>query len=174
MNTIVIGVADCRVSRDPDSVLVTYALGSCIAVMIHDPVTKVGGLLHFMLPESGPHRAKAEENPFMFADSGIPLLFHSAYDLGAEKRRLVVTVAGGAQIMDPNGTFNIGKRNHLAMRKIFWKAGVLVHAEDVGGSNSRTVRLEVGTGRVLMPGAGAKEQDLNPSISARKEVLNGV
>lgn len=100
MSPLIVGVGDCRVSSDPESVLVTYALGSCIAVMIHDPVARVGGLLHFMLPESGMDRAKAQLNPFMFADSGIPLLFHGAYELGAEKRRLVVTAAGGAQMMD--------------------------------------------------------------------------
>lgn len=59
--------------------------------------------------------------------------------------------------------FNIGKRNHLAMRKIFWKAGVMVHAEDVGGLASRTVRLEVASGRVLLRGAGEREQDLRPA-----------
>jgi chemotaxis protein CheD len=160
MSLLVVGVADCRVSNDPESVLVTYALGSCIAVMIHDPVAKVGGLLHFMLPESALDRAKAQHNPFMFADTGIPSLFHSAYQLGAEKRRLVVTAAGGAQIMDDQGVFNIGKRNCLAMRKIFWKAGVLVKAEDVGGNASRTVRLEVGGGRMWLRGAGDREQDL--------------
>jgi chemotaxis protein CheD len=156
----VVGVGDCRVSNDAKSVLVTYALGSCIAVTIHDPVASVGGLLHFMLPESGLDQAKARRNPFMFADTGIPLLFRSAYDLGAEKRRLVVTAAGGAQMMDQQGVFNIGKRNYLAMRKIFWKAGVMVHAEDVGGLACRTIRLEVASGRVSLRGAGEREQDL--------------
>jgi chemotaxis protein CheD len=163
MSPLVVGVADCRVSNDPESVLVTYALGSCIAVMIHDPAARVGGLLHFMLPESGLDRAKAKENPYMFADSGIPLLFHSAYQLGAEKRRIVVTAAGGAQMMDQQGVFNIGKRNYLSMRKILWKAGVLIHAEDIGGLVSRTVRLDVASGQVLMRGAGEREQELRPA-----------
>lgn len=163
MSSLIVGVGDCRVSKDPQSVLVTYALGSCIAVTIHDPVALVGGLLHFMLPESGADRTKAQQNPFMYADTGIPLLFHHAYELGAEKRRLVVTAAGGAQMMDQQGVFNIGKRNYLSMRKIFWKAGVLVHAEDVGGMASRTVRLEVASGRVLLRGAGEQEQDLRPA-----------
>jgi chemotaxis protein CheD len=160
MSPLVVGIGDCRVSNDAQSVLVTYALGSCIAVTIHDPVAAVGGLLHFMLPESCLDREKAQRNPFMFADTGIPLLFHSAYEMGAEKRRLVVTAAGGAQMMDPGGVFNIGKRNYLAMRKIFWKAGVMVRAEDVGGLASRTIRLEVASGRVSLRGAGEKEQEL--------------
>lgn len=167
MNPLVVGVGDCRVSNDPEGVLVTYALGSCIALMIHDPVAGVGGLLHFMLPESGLDPAKAQQNPYMFADSGIPLLFHSAYRLGAEKRRIVVTAAGGAQMMDQQGVFNIGKRNYLAMRKILWKAGVLIHAEDVGGLTSRTVRLEVASGTVWMRGAGEQEQELRPAARQR-------
>lgn len=165
MSQLVVGVGDCRVSNDPDNVLVTYALGSCIAVMIHDPVASVGGLLHFMLPESGLDRDKAQRNPFMFADTGIPLLFHTAYELGAQKRRLVVAAAGGAQMMDQRGVFNIGKRNCLAMRKILWKAGMMVHAEDLGGLASRTVLLEVASGRVFLRGAGEPEQDLLAAAS---------
>ncbi|MFB3776611.1 MAG: chemotaxis protein CheD [Bryobacteraceae bacterium] len=170
MNSLVVGVGDCLVSKDPEGVLVTYALGSCIALMIHDPVAGVGGLLHFMLPESSLDRAKAQQNPFMFADTGIPLLFRTAYELGAEKRRMQVAAAGGAQVLDSEGTFNIGKRNHLAMRKILWKAGVMVHAEDVGGTCSRTVRLEVASGRMLLRGAGEKEREIPLAATPRKGV----
>lgn len=170
MSLVVVGVADCRVSNDPGAVLVTYALGSCIAVMIHDPVAGVGGLLHFMLPESSLDRAKAQQNPFMFADTGIPSLFHSAYQLGAEKRRLVVLAAGGAQIMDPEGRFNIGKRNCLAMRKIFWKAGVLVKTEEVGGTSSRTVRLEVTGGAAFLRGPGEQEQPMGARSAQGRSV----
>ena len=147
-------------SGGPESVLATYALGSCIAVAIHDPVAGVGGLLHYMLPESSLNPDKARESPYMFADTGVPRLFHAAYQLGAEKRRLVVRVAGGAQVMDENGVFNIGKRNHLALRKILWKAGVIVHAEEVGGTMSRTVRLEVASGRFFIRGPGMPDREM--------------
>jgi len=170
VNSVVVGVADCRISASTDVVLVTYALGSCIALMIHDPVAKVGGLLHYMLPESTLDQQKAQQNPFMFADTGIPLLFRSAYEQGADKRRLVVWAAGGAQVMDPSGVFNIGKRNHLAMRKILWKAGVLVHSEEVGGTVSRTVRLQVGSGRVLLRGAGEDEREMAVSLHPKKGI----
>ncbi|MGA3042540.1 MAG: chemotaxis protein CheD [Bryobacteraceae bacterium] len=170
MANIIVGIADCRIAKLPDQVLVTYALGSCIAVAIHDPVAGVGGLLHYMLPESAISPAKAGENPYMFADTGNPLLFRRAYEYGAEKRHLVVRVAGGAQVMDREGIFNIGKRNYLALRKILWKAGVLVEAEDVGGSASRTVRLEVGSGRFWLRGSGSAERELAPSCSAPKGV----
>jgi chemotaxis protein CheD len=174
MNNVVIGIGDCQVSKDAGSALVTYALGSCIAVIIYDPVARVGGLLHFMLPESALDPAKAEKNPFMFADTGIPILFRTAYRLGADKKRLIVTVAGGAQIMDTQGTFNIGKRNCLSMRKILSKAGVLVHMEHLGGMVSRTVRLEVGSGKVLLREAGRREQELSPGaryVSAQRAFL---
>jgi chemotaxis protein CheD len=158
---LVVGVGDCKVSADPKSELVTYALGSCIAVAIWDPVSKVGGLLHFMLPESSVDRVSGgRENPYRYADTGTPMLFRGAYQQGAEKRRLVVRLAGGASVVDAEGIFNIGKRNYAALRKILWKAGVMVHGEDVGGGNSRTVRLEVGSGRFFIRGPKEGEKEM--------------
>ena len=90
----------------------------------------------------------------MFADSGVPTLFRAAYEFGAVKKRLIVKVAGGSQLLDDNGTFNIGKRNYVMLRKIFWKNGILIDAEDVGGSISRTIRLDVGTGQVTLKTRG--------------------
>lgn len=159
MKTVVVGIGDCKVGHDADCQLVTYALGSCIAITIYDPVARVGGLLHFMLPDAGPDPARARMNPFMYADSGIPMLFRRAYELGAEKRRLIVTATGGAQMMDHAGVFNIGKRNCLEMRKILWKAGVVVKVEDVGGAISRTVRMELSSGKVILR-SGLEEREL--------------
>ncbi|GIU73864.1 MAG: chemoreceptor glutamine deamidase CheD [Bryobacteraceae bacterium] len=164
MKTVVVGVGDCRVTDEPVE-LVTYALGSCIAVVIWHPVAKVGGLLHFMLPDSSVDRdTQGRANPYRYADTGTPLLFRAAYERGAEKRRLLVRLAGGANVVDTGGVFNIGKRNYAAVRKILWKAGVLVHGEDVGGAVSRTVRLEVATGRctVSTPSGAARELKAAP------------
>jgi len=174
MAPIVVAMADCALSGADETTLVTYALGSCIAVAIHDPVSRVGGLLHFMLPDSTIDTGKAQKNPYMFADTGIPLLFRQAYELGAQKRRLCVRLIGGAQVLDDGGVFNIGKRNHLAARKILWKAGVLVHAEAVGGTLSRNVGLHVGTGRCWMRPAGGPEQDLPLLQTTIKEVSDGI
>ncbi|MDD5531533.1 MAG: chemotaxis protein CheD [Syntrophales bacterium] len=85
MAELVVGVADLKVSDNPHDILVTYALGSCIGVAVFDPVSKVGGLIHFMLPDSTLDPEKAREKPAMFADTGIPMLFKSCYELGAEK-----------------------------------------------------------------------------------------
>ena len=100
MSDIIIGISDLKVSNNSEDVLVTFALGSCICVSVYDPKVKVGGLLHFMLPDSSLDENKAKEIPGMFADTGIPLLFKSCYTYGAEKKRMVVKVAGGASILD--------------------------------------------------------------------------
>jgi len=157
MRDIVIGVGDCQVSKDPNVRLITYALGSCIALAIYDPVARVGGLLHFLLPDSKIDAEKAARNPFMFADTGIPALFHRAYELGAEKKRLRVVAAGGAQVL-ASELFQVGKRNQLALKKIMWRAGVLVQHEELGGERSRTIHMSIETGCVQMKIAGGTEQ----------------
>jgi len=111
-------------------------------------------LLHFMLPDSGIDHERGRENPWMFADTGIPILLDKLCARGASKRRLTARAAGGASMMDQQNIFDIGRRNYLAMRKILWKAGVMVHGEAVGGIRSRTVRLEIGTGKFLIQEGG--------------------
>ena len=147
---ITVGVGDVAVSKQPGVELVTFSLGSCIGVVIYDPVVKVGGLLHLMLPNSSINRERARLQPAVFADTGLPLLFKSAYKLGAKKGRLRVVVVGGSQVMDAAGHFNIGKRNYTAVRKIFWRNNVLIDAEDVGGNVNRTVGLRVDDGKVWL------------------------
>ncbi len=154
----VVDIADFQVTDDPRATLVTYSLGSCIGVAIWDPKARVGGMLHYMLPESSLSPEKAKSNPAMFADTGIPALFCAAYKLGAGKKNLVVKIAGGSQLLDDNGTFNIGKRNYIMLRKIFWKNGILIEAEDIGGSLSRTVRLDVDTGRCTIKSRGRETE----------------
>ena len=170
MTSLVVGMADGRISNDPESVLLTYALGSCIALAIYDPVARLGGLVHFMLPESAIDPDKARQNPWMFADTGIPLLFRKAYEMGAEKRRLVVRAAGGAQLMDERGIFNIGKRNCLAMRKLLWRAGVMLQEEAVGGSVSRNLRLEVNSGKLWLKAGIRPEQELRGLLGGSRGV----
>lgn len=160
METITVGIADCRLSNQPTDVLVTHALGSCIGVAVYDPVAQVAGLLHFMLPESSLDPEKGKTKPYTYADTGIPRLFRAAYCLGADKKRMTVWLIGGAQVLNPAGIFNIGKRNHMACRKILWAAGMMIHAEEVGGTLSRTVRLEVGSGRLTWNNGGGALQEM--------------
>jgi chemotaxis protein CheD len=168
MNQLVVGVGDAGVSSDPDSVILTYALGSCIAVMLLDPVAKVAGMVHYMLPESSLSSEKANSRPWMFADTGIPLLLQVTLKSGADKRRLLVFAAGGAQVMDDNNVFNIGKRNCLALRKVLWKSGLAPHCEDTGGTEARTVRMEVGAGRVWSRGPGGELREMKAHTGARQ------
>jgi chemotaxis protein CheD len=143
---LVVGIAAMEVSDDPSATLVTYALGSCIAVTVYDPLAHVGGMLHLMLPQSSQSPEKAKTNPCMFADIGIPLLFTKAYELGAKKERLVVCAAGGAEILADGGHFKIGSRNRTMLRKLFWKNNILLAAEDTGGTQSRTMTLRLSDG----------------------------
>jgi chemotaxis protein CheD len=157
---VVVGVADMKVSSQQGEVLVTHALGSCIGVAIYDPTAKVGGILHFMLPDSTLDRGKAQEHPHMFADTGLPLLFRECYRLGAQKSRLRVKVAGGSQVLGNREFFQIGRRNYAALRKIFLKNNVLIDNADVGGTKARTLFLEIATGNVWIKVMGQNTIEL--------------
>ena len=147
----VVGLADMKVSCDRDGELITYALGSCLGVAIHDPVAGVGALAHLMLPLSSSDPEKAAEKPCLYVDTGVPRLFRAAYSAGAEKRRLVVKVAGGGSLNDEDDdVFQIGKRNFIVLRKLLWQNGVLLQGHDVGGRLSRTMTLAVATGEVTI------------------------
>lgn len=158
LKTIVVGISDCQASKDRNSALVSYALGSCVGIGVFDPVASVGGLLHVLLPESSMDAAKAAANPCMFADTGVVELLKICQSLGAAKSRLRVWLAGGSAVMDVRGVFNIGKRNQLAARKALWKAGLLTLNEDLGGQGSRTVRLELSTGTFWIRAGGADQE----------------
>ncbi len=144
----VVGVGDMIASNDPAAEIVTHSLGSCLGVIVYDPLRKVGGLLHFMLPDSTIDPIKAMKAPFMFADTGLPRLFRAVYGLGGEKGRLQVKVAGGARFLDDQLLFNIGSRNVAALRDILARNGVSAAAMEIGGQVSRTVRLDLANGQV--------------------------
>jgi chemotaxis protein CheD len=150
MNLQIVQIGDMRVSKCPDDVLVTYALGSCVAVLIYDPVPKVAGLLHVLLPDSRLDRVRAQQNPLTFADTGIPMLFHEAYALGASKPRLRVSIAGGAHVNASGSFFNVGNENVRAVKALLERAKVPLQSEAVGGTSARTVRIHVGTGQIAM------------------------
>jgi chemotaxis protein CheD len=155
----VVGVADMKVARETDDLVITHALGSCLGISIHDPVAGVGGIFHVMLPNASVSPEKAAANPYMFVDTGTPLFFKEAYAAGASKERLKVKVAGGAALGSGEDFFAIGKRNFVTLRKLFWKNSILIAAEDVGGTISRTMSLHVGTGRTWLQ-SGGKEWDI--------------
>ena len=146
---VVVGVADMAVSVQPSATLVTYALGSCIGVLAHDRIAGVGGLLHYMLPNSNVNLEKAAQTPAMFGDTGLTLFLHELFQRGAARKSLIIKLAGGAEINGAD-SFEIGKRNLLLAKRLLWKNGMAPAAEAVGGNVGRTVRLAVGTGQMLL------------------------
>jgi len=149
---LVIGVADLMVSSDPEEILVTYALGSCLGITLHDPGKCIGGLLHVMLPDSGLHR-QAEVRPAMFLDTGLPLLLENMLDAGADRSALRCKVFGGAQLLSADQFFCIGEKNVDACYKITAHLGLRVQVWEVSGCVNRTIRLSNQTGdvRVRVP-----------------------
>ncbi len=143
---LVVGIAEMQITNQPDDLLVTHALGSCIGIAIHDPVACVGAILHYMLPLSSLDLVKAAKNPYMFGDTGIPTLFQKAHKAGATKENLRVCMAGGASVIQDTQNFDIGARNVVIARKLFWKNAVLISAEHVGGTAPRTLYLDMTNG----------------------------
>jgi len=152
---VIVNVSDAKTSTDPGDVISTYSLGSCIGVTLYDPVTHVGGMLHFQLPTSTLDPARAKQRPLMFADTGMECLIRELEGKGAQKRRLKVKLAGAAQILDDHNLFNIGRRNHAAIRKILWQQGMFVDGEDVGGSSPRNLYLTIADGTVTVKTQGS-------------------
>ncbi len=158
MSQIVVDIADAQVSNHVDDVLVTHSLGSCVGVMVYDPVVHVGGMIHCMLPLSSVDPQKAQERPFMFVDTGVVRFLTQLFDLGVVRSRAVVRVAGCSRILDNSNLFRIGERNYTVLRKLLWKNGLMIKSESVGGSVSRTIRLEIATGRCLMRSSGVESE----------------
>jgi len=155
---VVVGIAELAVSNNPNVTLATYSLGSCLGIAIYDPVVKAGGLLHIMLPDSTVDSVKAAKHPAMFVDSGVPALFRATYQLRAEKHRMIISVAGGAQILDSGGFFNIGSRNYDALIGLLKDHGLRIDAEQVGGMVNRTMSLRLATGEVWLKTSGQSQE----------------
>lgn len=153
---LIVGMGDMLTSDDPAAQLVTYSLGSCVGVAIYDPVAKVGGLLHAMLPDSTINPERAAARPFMFVDTGLPAMFHAVYALGGLKHRLIVKLAGGAAFLDAKKIFNIGERNIAATKAMLARNGIALAACETGGHESRTVRLDLVNGGFALEIPGRK------------------
>lgn len=155
MKEVIVKVADWAAERG-DRVLVTLGLGSCVAIMLHDPERGAGAMAHVLLPSRS--LARDATNPAKFPDSAVPLLVERLKGLGAEPRRLVAKLAGGAsmfsQLMTP-GTIQMGERNIVAARNALRAASIPIVREAVGGERGRSVRFHVKDGRVEIRSVGA-------------------
>lgn len=154
MATIKVGMADLNICKAPD-MITTLGLGSCIGIAVYDPVTKVGGLAHIMLPDSTQMRNNS--NIAKFADTGIEELVKRVVMAGANKRRLVAKIAGGAKMFQVSGLStvgNVGERNAQASRAKLKQLGIPLLAEDTGLNYGRTVELYPETGEFRIKAVG--------------------
>jgi chemotaxis protein CheD len=152
MSRIIVGVGEIQASAGPDAILRALGLGSCVAVMAHDPGVRCAGLAHVALPDSSIDAERAQQQPGYFADTALPALFKCMREAGAgpDPKKYIIKLVGGASVMDPTGHFNIGKRNLLALRKGLWQLGLGPLGEDVGGNKSRSVEMLAKTGYVTV------------------------
>ena len=155
---IIVDISDAKVSSNPMDVLATYSLGSCVAVCLYDPIVQVGGMLHFQLPNSNINEGKAKKKPFLFGDTGLQILLDKLISMGASKKNLQVKVAGAARMQTGPDGFDIGRRNYLAARRNLWLKGLFIDAEDIGGSSSRNIYMDMSDGTIIVKSVGKQKQ----------------
>jgi chemotaxis protein CheD len=152
MGTIILGIGDMEVSNDPETSLKTFALGSCVALILHDPATGTGGMVHIALASSNINEEKSRIKPGYFVDTALPALFMKmkARTGCASLEGVKIKLVGGAAVMEDQHIFNIGENNINAVKKILKDQGLRIFSEDTGGDASRTVTLHVATGRTVV------------------------
>jgi chemotaxis protein CheD len=150
---VFVRVAECAVERD--GLLITLGLGSCVAIMLHDPKVGLGGMAHVLLPSKS--LSRDQDKPGKFPETAVPFLVQRLVAAGADRQRLVAKLAGGASmfaaLMTP-GSVQMGERNIVASRNALRAAGIPVTAEAVGGQAGRTVRFTVNDGRAEIRSVG--------------------
>ena len=143
---IIVGMADLNIGKGAD-ILTTVGLGSCIGLTLYDPVTKVGGLVHYMLPDS--KAVSNHSNIAKFCDSGVQELLKRVTMAGANRARLVAKIAGGAKmfaVAQESSIGSVGERNAAAAKQILRQLNIRLIAEDTGLNFGRTVELHCDTG----------------------------
>lgn len=157
---IKVGMADLKICKSPDG-LTTLGLGSCVGVAVRDPGTKIGGLAHVMLPDST--SISQNGNKMKFADTGIELLVEELVKAGANRRRLVAKIAGGAQMFafqNKEDLVQVGKRNVEATKKKLSELKIPILAEDTGLNFGRTVIFYPETGDFVIRAVGKNERTI--------------
>ena len=160
---ISVGLGEQVISRDPQDVLVAYGLGSCLGIAMVDPISRVCGLLHAVLPHWSSGMDSIDPLSSKYVDSGIELLLSSMVKEGAIKSRLIIRYAGGANMLTAPGlknSFEIGTRNIEAARATFQRINLPIKSYDVGGNTGRTVRLYVVDTRMTVRVIGEKEKEI--------------
>ena len=155
-----VGMGEMRVSSDEGTVLACLGLGSCVGLGMYDPESKVGGMVHIVLPKVGDGSGGS---PPKYADVAVPFLVKEMERHGAAARRLTAKIAGGAQMYSTSGSaslFNTGERNVEATRSALAAAGVPISGADTGGSHGRTLRMNVASGETTVASAGGEAKQL--------------
>lgn len=147
MDVIKVGMADLAVCKAPQK-LMTAGLGSCVGVCIYDPITKVGGLAHIMLPNS--NQAKVVHNKAKYADTGIEVLLEKMQELRAIKNRMQAKIAGGSQMFGTSTMMRIGERNAEEVKKILQALKIPVLVNDTGGNFGRTIIFNPDNGELYI------------------------
>ena len=154
MKTLFLGVGEFGASNNPDEVLKTMALGSCVGFIVMEPKSRTIGMAHIALSDSKINLAQAAKQPGRFADTAVPALLNLVAKYSKTKSGYIIKLVGGAQVASMKDTFNIGKRNILAIKKILWQMKLAPVAEDLGGRISRTVTIEINSGKVILHSPG--------------------
>ena len=154
----VVGISDMKVSSRTEDVLITYSIGSCLGVTVYDPVGKLGGMMHCMLPLSKIDVEKAKMVPCMFVDTGLSCFLAELFKLGAKKDQLIIKVAGASNVLDNKKIFRIAERNYTVLRTILTQNSIPVAAEDIGGTVSRTLKLCIKTGKTYITSGGMERE----------------
>ena len=149
MPTIIVGVADYKISTEPSTFLVTHALGSCLGVTFHDSKRRIGGMLHAMLPSATLHEGQKIREA-MFLDTGIPRLLAALIRAGSKKGDIRCKVFGGAQLMATDNFFRIGSKNIDMFYRLSHEMELDVVSWEVSGRVNRTIRLNNQTGDVIV------------------------
>lgn len=145
-----VNIGQFKVVSGKGEILVAQNLGSCLGLAAMDPVNKIFGLIHCLLPLSAKDPGKAEANPCLFVDTGVPMLLEKMFDLGAQKSNLALYVAGCGNSGKDIDPFEIGRRNYTVFRKLAWKNVLCTRGEHVGGSIPRTLVLDTLEERVFI------------------------
>jgi chemotaxis protein CheD len=160
---ISLGLGECAISRNPEDVLVAYGLGSCLGISMIDPLTRIAGLIHAVLPGAANGLPSSDSTSHKYVDSGIEDLLAAVIKEGANKNRLIVRIVGGANMLVSPGmtnSFDIGTRNMETARKTLQRLNLKITAEEVGGHTGRTVHVYVADSRVTVRVIGEKERDI--------------
>ncbi len=154
-----VNFSEMRISSNPVETLVAFSIGSGIGMTIHDPAGGVGGVLNFILPDSKRAGGKnLSQNRFMFADTGISVFLQTLFERGAKAEHMKVVIAGGAHILDRTGVFSIGQKNLEALKTSLGNFDLKIRHEATGGTKSRTICLEIGSGRSIIKTFGEGEE----------------